>query len=238
MKKKVSCLTALLATSVVSSANISVYTTAKDTDLRLTKSAGGEFRVADQPTENEVSVFVDTSKKYQSFFGIGGAITDASAEVFAKLPADQQAALLTAYFDEEDGIGYTLVRTSIHSCDFSSGSFTYIEEGDAALETFTIEKDREHRIPMIKRAMAAIGDEAVFYASPWSPPPFMKGKEDMLQGGKLLPEYRDAWANYFVKFIDAYEAEGIPVWGVTIQNEPMATQGKAVSTRLKKSVTS
>jgi glucosylceramidase len=77
---------------------------------------------------------------------------------------------------------------------------------------------------MIKRAIAAAGGELLFYASPWSPPPFMKGKEDMLQGGKLLPEYFRSWALYYTKFIKAYEAEGMPIWGITIQNEPMAVQ--------------
>ena len=64
----------------------------------------------------------------------------------------------------------------------------------------------------------------VFYASPWSPPAFMKTNKNMLRGGKLLPEFRQAWANYYAKFIKAYENEGIPVWGLTIQNEPMAVQ--------------
>jgi glucosylceramidase len=77
---------------------------------------------------------------------------------------------------------------------------------------------------MIKRAASLIQDDLVFYASPWSPPAFMKTNNHMLRGGKLLPEYRQTWADYFVKFIEAYEAEGVPVWGVTIQNEPMATQ--------------
>ena len=77
---------------------------------------------------------------------------------------------------------------------------------------------------MIKRAQALINEDLVFYASPWSPPAFMKTNKNMLNGGKLLDEYNQSWANYFVKFIDAYEAEGIPVWGVTIQNEPMAVQ--------------
>ena len=84
--------------------------------------------------------------------------------------------------------------------------------------------DKQKRIPMIKRAQALIRDDLVFYASPWSPPAFMKTNNHMLRGGKLLPEFNQAWANYYVKFIDAYEAEGIPVWGVTIQNEPMAVQ--------------
>jgi glucosylceramidase len=153
-----------------------------------------------------------------------GAITDASSEVFAKLSAEKQKELLTAYFDKEGGIGYTVVRTSIHSSDFGSGSHTYIEESDKSLETFNIDKDREFRIPLIKRATEAAGGDITFYASPWSAPAFMKSNNNMLRGGKLLPEYYETWAMYFAKFIKAYEAEGMPVWGVTIQNEPMAVQ--------------
>jgi glucosylceramidase len=134
-----------------------------------------------------------------------------------------QEKLLGAYFSE-DGIGYNIIRTSIHSSDFGLGSHTYVEEGDSELKSFSIEKDLKKRIPMIKKAQALIGEDFVFYASPWSPPAFMKTNKNMLRGGKLLPEFRQAWANYYVKFIESYENEGIPVWGLTIQNEPMATQ--------------
>ena len=202
---------------------IQVFTTAENTDLRLTKTNEVVLDSTNQPSEGEVSVFVNPNKTFQKFIGIGGAITDASAEVFAKLSLEKQEELLKAYFSK-DGIGYNVIRTNIHSCDFSSESYTYIEEGDAELKTFSIAHDKEFRIPMIKRATALIKDDLVFYASPWSPPAFMKTNNNMLHGGKLLPEYNQAWANYYVKFIEAYEAEGIPVWGVTIQNEPMAVQ--------------
>jgi glucosylceramidase len=198
--------------------------TAKDSQHRLARTGPHSFERGDQPSEGEVSVFVNPNKRFQEFLGIGGAITDASAEVFAQLPEDKQAELLKAYYDPEDGIGYTLARTTIHSADFSSGSYTYIEEGDADLSTFSIDHDREFRIPLIKKATEAAGGELPLYASPWSPPAFMKDSNDMLHGGKLLPEYRAAWALYYTKFIKAYEAEGIPIWGITIQNEPMAVQ--------------
>lgn len=204
--------------------NATVFTTASETTLRLTKTNEAVFKEAKQPLENEVSVFVNPQKKFQALLGIGGAITDASAEVFAKLPPAQQEEFLTAYYDKEKGIGYSLCRTSIHSCDFSSGSFTYIEEGDKELKTFSIEHDQTFRIPLIKKAIQAAGGSLLLYASPWSPPAFMKDTKNMLQGGKLLPEYFDAWALYYTKFIKAYEAEGMPIWGITIQNEPMAVQ--------------
>ena len=203
--------------------NIKLYTTAKDTDLRLTRGEDHFFHERVQPLETEVSIFVNPKKTFQEFLGIGGAITDASSEVFSAISEENQKKLLTAYFSKE-GISYNIIRTSIHSSDFGLGSHTYIVEGDSELKTFSIEKDLKNRIPMIKRAQDLIGDKLVFYASPWSPPAFMKTNKNMLRGGKLLPEFRQAWANYYVKFINAYEKEGIPVWGLTIQNEPMATQ--------------
>lgn len=202
---------------------VQVYTTEKSSEKRLAEDGTLNFVKATQPLENEVSVFVNPNQQFQEFIGIGGAITDASAEVFSKLSQKNQDELLNAYF-HEDGIHYNIIRTSIHSADFGLGSFTYIEEGDDKLETFSIEKDKEKRIPLIKKAQEIIGEDMLFYASPWSPPAFMKTNNNMLQGGKLLPEYYQTWADYFVKFIEAYENEGIPVWGVTIQNEPMAVQ--------------
>ena len=77
---------------------------------------------------------------------------------------------------------------------------------------------------MIKRATEIAGGKVTTYVSPRSPPAFMKDNNNMLTGGKLLPKYYQAWANYYVKFIKSYEKEGIPIWGLTIQNEPMATQ--------------
>ncbi len=201
-----------------------IFTTASNTTLRLSQTGKKTFAHRDQPRENEVSVFVNPKKSFQTFLGIGGAVTDASAEVFALLPEEKQQEFLTAYYDPEEGIGYSLLRTPIHSCDFSSGSYTYIAEGDKELETFSIERDLEFKIPLIKQAIATAGGTLLTYASPWSPPAFMKDNNNMLQGGKLLPEHYDTWARYYAKFIKAYEAEGMPIWGITIQNEPMAVQ--------------
>ena len=215
------------ATGIYFSTNgktVTVYTTADNSNLRLTQTDKLGFKKLAQPTEGEISVFVDPAKTAQTFLGIGAALTDASAETFAKLPVDKQQEFLQAYFNKEKGIGYSLIRTNIHSCDFSSGSYTYVTEGDSLLKTFSIEHDKQFRIPFIKQAIAASGGKINLYASPWSPPSFMKTNNKMLQGGKLRNEYAQSWANYFVKFIKAYEKEGIPLWGITIQNEPMATQ--------------
>ena len=204
---------------------VTVYATAENTDLRLKKTNTNlQFSDLKQPLETQLCVFVNPTKTFQTYLGIGGAITDASAEVFAKLTKENQQEFLNAYYDKEKGIGYSIIRTNIHSCDFSSGSYTYITDGDAALNTFNIDHDKEYRIPLIKKAIATAGGQATVYASPWSPPAFMKDTKSMLQGGKLLPEFYQDWANYYVKFIKSYEKEGIPIWGLTVQNEPMAKQ--------------
>jgi len=203
---------------------VMVYTSADSTNLRLTKTDNLTFSELKQPLESQTCVFVDPTKTFQTFLGIGGAITDASAEVFAKLSQSKQQEFLNAYFSKEKGIGYSLVRTNIHSCDFSSDMYTYIAEGDASLKTFSIDHDKKFKIPLIKKAMETAGGKLTLYASPWSPPAFMKDSKTMLKGGKLLPEFYQPWANYYVKFINSYQKEGIPVWGITVQNEPMATQ--------------
>jgi len=204
--------------------SITVYSTSYGTDQRIAITDTVDFTKAIQPLETEISVFVNPNKTYQTFLGIGGAITDASAETFARLPDDKKRELINAYYDKSVGIGYTLARTNINSCDFSSESYSYIAEGDKDLNTFSIDHDKAFRIPLIKLAIKAADNRLLMLASPWSPPAFMKDNNDMLHGGKLLPEYYTAWANYYTRFIQAYEKEGVPVWGITIQNEPMAVQ--------------
>jgi glucosylceramidase len=203
---------------------IAVYTTADKTNYRLSPTETLTFKPMGQPLETQICVFVDPSKRAQTILGIGGALTDASAETFAKLPGAKQQEFLDAYFDPRKGIRYTLARTHIHSCDFSSASYIYVNEGDKELKSFSVDHDKRFRIPFIKRCQAATGRGLTLFASPWSPPAFMKTNNDMLHGGKLKPEFHQSWANYYTKFIKAYEREGIPVWGITIQNEPMATQ--------------
>jgi len=201
-----------------------VYTTADSTAYRLTATDTLKFKELIQPVETQVCIFTNPEKTFQTFLGIGGALTDASAETFSKIPAAKQAELLQAYYDTKKGIGYTLARTNINSCDFSSGSYTYVTEGDKELKSFKIDHDMQFRIPFIKKAIEAAGGKLTLFISPWSPPGYMKDNNDMLHGGKLKPEYYQSWADYYAKFINAYEKAGIPVWGMTIQNEPMATQ--------------
>ncbi len=200
------------------------YTTAAQTDLRLTAEAPLRFTTVPQVLETDPTVFVDASKQFQTFVGIGGAITDAAAETFAKLAPAAQEELLQAYFDPQKGIGYTLARTNIASCDFSSGSYAYVADQDVELKTFSVAPDTRFRIPLLRRATAAAGGALPLFASPWSPPGWMKDTGNVLQGGKLRPEYRQAWANHYVAFARAYAEQGVPLWGLSVQNEPLAKQ--------------
>lgn len=201
-----------------------VYTTAEGSDLRLSNTGTLTFTDLKQPKETQVCIFVDPAKTFQTLVGIGGAITDATAETFAKLGKKEQQEFLTAYYDKQKGIGFTLARTSIHSTDFSSDSYTYVKDNDAELKTFDVKHDEKYRIPLIKQAIQAAGGKLTMFVSPWSPPAWMKDNNSMLKGGKLKPEFMQNWANYYVKFIKTYESKGMPIWGLTVQNEPMATQ--------------
>jgi len=208
-----------------SPSHVEVYVTAKGTEQRLAKTTEAELATCPPLTEKEEYIFADPSKTYQTVIGIGGALTDASAETFYKLPKARQQEILTAYFDPQKGIGYSLGRTHINSCDFSSEIYAYVTNGDKQLDSFDISHDLKYRIPFTKEALAVAGKNSfTLFASPWSPPAWMKDNNDMLHGGKLLPEYYESWARYYGKFIHAYEKEGIPIWGLTVQNEPLAVQ--------------
>jgi glucosylceramidase len=203
---------------------VTIYTDAKGNSGHFIPSPAIAFTKKGQPVETEVSVFVDPEKTFQTMVGIGGALTDAAAETFYKLPVDKQKELITAYYDKDNGIGYTFGRTNIQSCDFSSDVYSYVGDNDASLKTFNISHDKKYRIPFIKEAVKATGGKLNLFVSPWSPPAWMKTNNNVLKGGKLKPEFDQSWANFYVKFIKAYENAGVKIWGLTVQNEPMATQ--------------
>jgi glucosylceramidase len=202
-----------------------VYVTARDTKEHLNPGKPLNFVPLPQPDEGMLCVMIDPTHRFQSIIGFGGAFTDAAAETYGKLPKEKQEEVISAYFSPDNGIGYTFGRTHINSCDFSSESYAYDDvPGDVGLAHFSIAHDLKARIPLIKAALAMSRGKLQIFASPWSPPAWMKTNGNMLNGGKLRWEDRQAWADYYVKFIQEYQKEGVPIWGLTVQNEPMATQ--------------
>jgi glucosylceramidase len=197
----------------------------------LTARDGGA-RLSDQPPLPARSTLAEgalltvaSSQTFQALEGFGGAFTEAAATTWQALPAPQREALLRDCFDPLHGHGYTLCRVHMNSCDFSLGNYAHVETpGDLALQSFSIARDRQALLPMIQAAQRVAGRPIKLLVSPWSPPAWMKTNGRMNDGGRLRPECRAAWAQCYVRFIQAYAAEGVPVWGVSVQNEPAAVQ--------------
>lgn len=206
-------------------AMLSAYTIwDKPLNVEVYESSAGGHKLqrvkALRKADNSIAIQILPDQKFQTITGFGGSFTEASASLLNKLSKKNRDKILEAYFGES-GARYSLTRTHINSCDFSLGHYAYANVADdKALSNFSIEHDRKDIIPMIKGAMAVSKAGFKIIASPWTAPPWMKDNKQWV-GGKLLPEYYDAWALYFSKYIDAYQAAGIDIWGLTVENEPL-----------------
>lgn len=169
---------------------------------------------------NYVNIRVSPIEKYQEITGFGGSFTQSTASLLLLLSEEKRRFILEAYFGES-GARYSLTRTHINSCDFSQDHYSFAPvEDDRELKYFSIAEDRKHILPIIQQAMALSKEGFKIIASPWTAPPWMKDNKDW-RGGKLLPAYYDTWALFFSKYIEAYRAEGIDIWGITVENEPL-----------------
>ncbi|WLR54810.1 glycoside hydrolase family 30 protein [Mesobacillus subterraneus] len=202
--------------------NVKVYLTSKDSSDLLAKKQ--DLQLHPGSTLEKNTIFIDPEKKYQEIIGFGGAFTEATAYTLSQITPDKRQEVIESYFNQETGLGYTIGRVHIHSCDFALGNYTYVDDYDENLNTFDISRDHKWVLPLLKDAVIEKGSQIKLLASPWSPPAWMKTNNEMNNGGKLLHQYRDTWAKYYTKFIDAYEKEGFPIWGITVQNEPEAVQ--------------
>jgi glucosylceramidase len=169
----------------------------------------------------EVRISVINRLKYQKIFGYGGAFTDATGINLLDLPEAAQKNLISSYYGPR-GIGFTVGRVPIGGCDFSPRPYTYDDHpGDVNLTKFKLqEEDYKYKIPYIKLAQSISPQEVRLFGSPWTAPPWMKSNNDYKGLGVLRREYYQLWANYFVKFLTAYKAEGFKFWALTTQNEP------------------
>lgn len=191
-------------------------------DVFETSASGNKLKKVTEfaSAQKEVTVKLLPKDKYQIITGFGGSFTESSAYLLNNLSKENRDKVLEAYFGET-GARYSLTRTHMNSCDFSLSNYSYAPvEGDKNLEHFSIDEDRDDVIPMIKDAMTISKDGFKILSSPWTAPPWMKDNNSWV-GGNLLPEYYDTWALFFSKYIDAYKAEGIEIWGVTVENEPL-----------------
>ena len=204
---------ALMQTSCSPNPNINVYETSQSGHkLSLLKET--------KPLGVPSNISLNLNQKFQTISGFGGAFTEASAQLLNRLSPSKRTEILRAYFGSE-AAAYSMARTHMNSCDFSLKHYSYSPvEGDKNLEYFSIDEDREDLIPMIKDALEISDEGFKLIASPWTAAPWMKDNNAWV-GGKLLPEYYDTWALFFSKYADTYKAEGIDIWGFTVENEPL-----------------
>ena len=187
-----------------------------------TSAAGDKMTVkTDFKVENEhITIAVNPEKQFQTITGIGGSFTESSAYLLNKMGKDNRKKIMEAYFGDE-GARYSLTRTHMNSCDFSVSNYSYAPTpDDMELKDFSIKEDKDDIIPMIMEAMEISSDGFKIISSPWTAPPWMKDNNNYV-GGKLLPKYNDTWALFFSKYLEAYKKEGIDIWGVTVENEPL-----------------
>ncbi len=173
---------------------------------------------------HSTKIHVDPNVTYQTIDGFGASVTDSSAWLIQyELNSAQRNALMDALFARDTGIGISFLRVPMGASDFALSAYTYDDmpagQTDPTLANFSISHDETYIIPTLLDA-AGRTDELKIIASPWSPPAWMKNTQS-LWGGSLESQYYAPYAQYFVRFVEGYQAAGVPIYAVTPQNEPL-----------------
>ncbi len=249
MRKSLLWLAALTMVACTKGPKADVYTTSEAGD-KCAATGQVRFRAVTEPSANALRIYPDDER--QVIDGFGGSLTESSAFVLANLPKATKDAILEELFSE-NGANFSLVRTQIGASDFSvEGKYSLAEkDGDTALESFSLDRDKEgfpknkypyiqdetyDLYPLMKDVWAikqAQCDKTYrIVANTWTAPAWMKDNKLYYQrdayasrGGALLPEYYSTYADYLIKYIQAYQAEGINIWAITPVNEPMGNDG-------------
>jgi glucosylceramidase len=169
------------------------------------------------------AIQLNTGGTRQEILGFGAAITEASAYVLSRLSEGERAPVMQELF-APDAMALNVCRTCIGASDYTTKAYSYDEssEPDPELKKFSIDHDKEFYLPILREARKA-NPELFLFSSPWSPPGWMKPNNSML-GGAMRKQSFDPYARYFVKFLEAYKAEGVDISAVTVQNETDAEQ--------------
>jgi glucosylceramidase len=205
---------------------VSVYVTTDDRKVTLHKQADVSFGA---PVADVATIDVDEARVYQPIEGFGASFTDASAYLLNQVakPAARDAVMKALFTREGDGIGLGFIRNPMGGTDLARTHYSYddLPAGltDPTLARFSIAHDEADIIPLTKRARE-LNPRLVIMATPWSPPAWVKTARRLV-GGALLPALYDAFAAYFVKYINAYQAAGIHIDYISLQNEPLFVPG-------------
>src|SRR6267142_3156770 len=209
--------------SIAGNEPVRVWLTDLSAGVRLAQQSNLSF--APDSNSNPLTITVDESSQFQQMEGFGASFTDSSAWlVYNKLNSAQRTDLMSNLFSPTNGIGLGLLRQPMGASDFSAvGNYSYDDlpagQTDPSLTNFSINHDLAYIVPVLKQALQ-LNPAVKIIGSPWSPPGWMKTTDSMI-GSNLKPEAYAAFANYFVKYIQAYQAQGVPVNYITVQNEPL-----------------
>lgn len=200
---------------------VKLFTSVKGTGEMIKPQGSLLFEQMESDGSRQLNIYPE--RRYQEVLGFGAAFTETSAYNYANMSEAGKEKIVKALFDRENGLGLNYCRTHIHSCDFSLNRYTYVREQDEGLESFSISRDHKYVIPFIRAALNKAEDLKLF-ASPWTPPSWMKDNNEMIHGGRLLEGYYESWADYMVRYVTEYKKEGISFSGISVQNEAMAWQ--------------
>jgi len=202
---------------------INLFETSKDSADRL-KLIDPKDRIQTEKKNLACTICLDESIVYQQIEGFGGALTESAGYVLSLLPQEKRKEAIDAYYSRKSGIGYTLARTHLNSCDFSLGNWACVEKADETLKSFSMARTDKYITCLIREAQDSLGGNLRLMVTPWSPAAWMKDNNNMNYGGKLLKKYYPLWAKYIVRFLEELKKRGIDTWVVSVQNEPAAKQ--------------
>ncbi|MFZ5519218.1 MAG: glycoside hydrolase family 30 protein [Candidatus Zhuqueibacterota bacterium] len=215
-------LLAMIACQRVPYNHVTIVQTSKSGD-KLKEVGKEKFETI--ATSVHPRVMLDPYATYQQILGFGGAFTESAAFVLNQLSEPKRAEVLQKYFSRACA-GYSLMRTHINSCDFSLSNYSYAPvPNDTNLTHFSIDEDLDDLLPLIRDARNVPGAEFKIIASPWTAPIWMKDNQQW-NNGLLKKEWQPTWALFFSKYIREYVKRGVPIWGVTVQNEPLGNGGQ------------
>jgi glucosylceramidase len=180
------------------------------------------------PPYESLDLTINAAVSYQEIDGFGASLTDSSAWlIYVFLNPSERQAVLTNLFDPDEGIGLSYLRQPMGASDLRLAEYTYDDrpagQTDYNLNYFNVAYEQQYIIPALQEILA-INPNVKIMGSPWSPPAWMK-TSGQIGGGSLKSDVYNTYANYFVKYIQAYAAHGIPVDAVTLQNEPYLEPG-------------
>src|SRR6266702_5206933 len=227
MQRNIVCLAALVLISVSSlfAQEVQVVQTTPD----LHEAMQPQRRLRFTPVEkSSLRIEVNDEHRFQEIDGFGASLTDSAAWlIYTKLDDKQRQVAMRDLFDPVRGIGLGMVRQPMGSSDLALNHYSYDDlptgQTDPELKHFSIQHDEAYILPLLREARK-LNPQLKVIATPWSAPGWMKTSNSLV-GGSVMPSSFPAFANYFVKFIQAYEHAGVPIYGLTMQNEPLYVPG-------------